>query len=108
MSAWSRDRRSSASVTTTSNFAAMASSISACRPPPQHRGAGLGAIDIGLDEAVAVALEPLAAKPHLVLDRGVALPVGGEAGIDRGAAHGITPDVRSNTLRVLHQRCADP
>ena len=57
----------------------------------QHRGAGLGAVDIGLDELVAVALEPLAAKPHLVLDRGVALPIGGEAGIDRGAAHDIAP-----------------
>ena len=52
------------------------------------RRARLRAVGVGLHQRPACGLDALPAQPHLVLDRGLALPVGGIAGIDRGAGHG--------------------
>ena len=45
-------------------------------------------IGVAVDDAPAFALRPLLAEANLILDRGVALQVGGIAGVDGGGRHG--------------------
>ena len=54
---------------------------------PQGRGAAQGMVGIDLDHRPALPLGQLAAQPHLVLDRGLALRVRAVACVDRQPHH---------------------
>ncbi len=102
MSSWSRERRSSASASTISNLPACASCMSCWMPGRIRLAPEIAAIGIDVHDLPALARGALPAQPHLVLDRGVALLVGGVAGVDRGAGHGLSCWRRSISLWRRH------
>ena len=61
---------------------------------PDQAGARDRMIGVAVDDAPAFALRPLLAEANLILDRGVALQVGGIAGVDGGGRHGKVFPIR--------------